>query len=275
MIKTNLFVPITRAKDCILNKIPVKRGVLLGGVYGTGKTMAAAVASKLAVEAGITYVYVPRADELRNALEFAKQYQSPACVVFCEDIDRALAGERSVQMDDILNTLDGIDAKTGNVIVVLTTNAMEQINPAMLRPGRLDAVIEVPPPDGEAVTRLLRSYGKGVISEKEDLTAVGEVLSGHIPAVIAEVVKRAKLYQIGLQAQGSKVAVISAEALLASANTMAAQVRLLKGKTPDPEPDTLTAAFRGVVREVVDGPGTQRLSKMASQLQEVHNHTTN
>lgn len=58
------------------------------GTYGTGKTMAATVASRLAVDAGITYVYVPRADELSDAIEFAKQYQSPACVIFCaEDIE--------------------------------------------------------------------------------------------------------------------------------------------------------------------------------------------
>lgn len=252
MVRTNLFVPVARARDCLANNIPVKRGVLLGGVYGTGKTMAAAVASKLAVENGITYVYVPRADELQDALEFAKQYQSPACVVFCEDIDRAMAGERSVEMDDILNTLDGVDSKTGNIIVVLTTNHLDQINQAMLRPGRLDAVIEVTPPDADAVQRLLRVYGRGVIEPTENLQAVGKVLAGHIPAVIAEVVKRAKLSQLALQERGTMVTRITAEALLDSARTMASQVKLLASKEAAPPAPTLDTALYAVVHKAVE-----------------------
>jgi transitional endoplasmic reticulum ATPase len=59
-VETNLFTPINRIKDCIANNIPVKRGVLLGGVFGTGKTMAATVASRLAVDNGLTYLYVPQ-----------------------------------------------------------------------------------------------------------------------------------------------------------------------------------------------------------------------
>ncbi len=169
-IGINLFTPIKRVKDCIANNIPIKRGVLLGGTYGTGKTLAATVASKIAVDNGITYLYIPRADELSHAIGFAKQNQSPACVVFCEDIDRALSGERSVEMDDILNVIDGIDTKSTNVIVVLTTNDLNAINPAMLRPGRLDAVIEVLPPDAKAVERLLRLYGGAAIEASTDLS---------------------------------------------------------------------------------------------------------
>ena len=45
MQSLNLFTPITRVKDCIKNSIPVKRGILLGGTYGTGKTLAATVAA--------------------------------------------------------------------------------------------------------------------------------------------------------------------------------------------------------------------------------------
>ncbi|MEX0632803.1 hypothetical protein M8494_14790 [Serratia ureilytica] len=45
-------------------------------------------------------------------------------MIFCEDIDRAVSGERSVAMDDILNILDGIDTKANNIITVLTTNQL-------------------------------------------------------------------------------------------------------------------------------------------------------
>lgn len=225
---TSLFTPIERVSDCFANDIPVKRGVLLAGTYGTGKTLAASVAAKRAELNGITYLYVPRADELHLAIKFAKQYQSPACVVFCEDVDRVAAGDRSVSMDDLLNIIDGIDTKTANIITVLTTNDVESINAAMLRPGRLDAVIEVKEPDARAVEKLIRVYGGRVIPAHLDLKEVGELLAGQIPAVIAEVVKRAKLAQLHYQPRGLPLQVLSREALIAAARSMKTQTDLLK-----------------------------------------------
>lgn len=226
-IQTNLFTPITRLKDLIANGIPVKRGVLLGGPYGTGKTLTARVAAKLAQQHGITFVYVKRADELAHAIEFAKPYCEPAVVVFCEDIDRSTSGDRDADMDAILNTLDGVDTKAMNLITLLTTNHIERITRAMLRPGRLDAVITIPPPDAEAVEKLLRIYGAGVISPNANLTDVGRELDGAIPAIVAEVVKRAKLAQLRLQRPGTKITEISAVALLESAKTIKSQRNLL------------------------------------------------
>ncbi len=227
-IETNLFTPIRKARDCLLNGIQLKRGVLLGGTYGCGKTLAAAVASKIAVDSGITFIYAERADELGRAVEFAKQYQSPAAVIFCEDIDRSMSGGRTVDMDEILNVVDGIESKNSNIIVVLTTNALESINQAMLRPGRLDAVIDVTPPDSLAVEKLIRFYGGVMVSQFSDLSEVGRVLAGNIPAVIAEVVKRAKLSQLTLQPPGTLINELSAEALLEAAQTMVRQINLLK-----------------------------------------------
>jgi transitional endoplasmic reticulum ATPase len=226
-INTSLFTPIKRVADCVANGIPVKRGVLLGGPYGTGKTLAAKVASKLAVENGVGYLYVQRADELADAVTFAKVYADPAMVIFCEDIDRAMDGERTKSMDDILNIIDGIDTKNSNIIVVLTTNHLDNINPAMLRPGRLDAVINVEAPDAKAVEKLIRYYGGVAIADKTNLDTVGAKLQGRIPAVIAEVVKRAKLAQLSLQEPGTLVTELTSEALEQSADTMSAQLELL------------------------------------------------
>lgn len=226
-INANLFVPITRVKDCLANDIKIKRGVLLGGKYGCGKTLAATVAAHLAQSHGITYVYTPRASELADAIAFARQYQSPACVVFCEDIDRQLAGERTVAMDDILNILDGIDTKSENIITVLTTNHLANVNQAMLRPGRLDAIINVEAPDAETAEKLVRHYGGLAIDPDEDLTEVGHRLAGSIPAVIEETVKRAKLFQLALLAKGQRVKDITAEALRTAAYTMTTQIDLL------------------------------------------------
>lgn len=226
-IETNLFTPITRVRELSANGIPVKRGILLGGAFGTGKTMAAKVASKRAVEAGVTFIYVARADELADAINFARQYQVPACVIFCEDIDRVMDGERDVEMDDILNVIDGIDTKSANIITVLTTNNMGGIHAAMLRPGRLDAVIDVKAPDAEAVQRLLRVYGGSAIEPDADLGRVGMLLDGCIPAVIAEVVKRAKLSQLRLNKQGETVRHITPAALEEAGETMQGQLELL------------------------------------------------
>ena len=251
-IDTNLFTPIQRVRELKANGIPVKRGVLLGGVYGTGKTMAAKVASKRAVESGVTFLYVTRADELADAINFARQYHDPACVVFCEDIDRVMDGERDMEMDDILNVIDGIDTKSANIITVLTTNNLEGIHAAMLRPGRLDAVIDVRAPDREAVQRLLRVYGGDAVDRNADLSRVGLLLEGAIPAVIAEVVKRAKLSQLRLNAPGEAVTEITGQALKDAAETMSRQLELvyLHTRPAMPKPD-VEQSLRDLVKETV------------------------
>lgn len=258
-IETNLFTPIRRVSDIMANNMPVKRGILLGGTYGTGKTLAAHVASKIAVEAKITYLYVPRADELSDAIEFAKQYQSPACVVFCEDVDRVTQGERSTAMDDILNIIDGIDTKRAHIITVLTSNAMETINPAMLRPGRLDAVIEVTAPDAEAIGRLIRMYGGDSVDKDADFTRIGELLAGNIPAVVEEVVRRSKLAQLALTPPGQKLGIISEQALISSAQTMAHQLDLLKKRSM---PVALAPTVDGLLMAMIEratGNGVEQL----------------
>lgn len=251
-VETNLFTPILRVHDCVANNIPIKRGVLLGGPYGTGKTLAATVASKHAVDTGLTFIYVTRADELADAIGFAKLYGEPAAVLFCEDIDRAIYTDRTVKVDDILNIIDGVDSKHLNLITVLTTNHLENINAAMLRPGRLDAIIEVTPPDAAAAERLLRFYGGKSIEADEDLTEAAVKLDGTIPAVIAEVVKRAKLAQLRLQAPGTKVTKLTGKALDTAAFTMKTQNELLeKASRPKAEKPTLDQALGEVVAAAV------------------------
>lgn len=261
-IETNLFTPIRRIRDCKANGIPVKRGVLLGGMYGCGKTLAAKVAARLAVEQDVTYLYVQRADELADAVEFVKMYSNPGAVIFCEDIDRAVNGNRSTEMDDILNIIDGIDTKSANIITVLTTNNLNAINPAMLRPGRLDAVINVTEPDAPAAEKLVRIYGGSTIAADLDLTEVGEALAGQIPAVIAEVVKRAKLSQLKLQEEGTMVENITAQALLDSMNSMRDQVSMLKLETNTHQPTAQELIKDEVLAELK--PSLKLLERLAA-----------
>lgn len=266
-IDTNLFTPIRRVKDCILNGIPVKRGVLLGGAFGTGKTLGARIAAKHAVEHGLTYITVLRADELQDAINFARLYGDPACVLFCEDIDRALGGERSVKIDDILNTLDGVDSKSLNLITVLTTNNLDNINAAMLRPGRLDAIIEVLPPDAEAVERLIRRVAGPSLDATTDITSACMRLEGNVPAVLTEVVKRAKLSQLARQEPGTLVTSLTGEALDDAAYTMTRQNELLKrASAPKPGKPSLDEAFSATVRRAVGGGTTDAKDGSALQL---------
>lgn len=268
-VQTSLYTPISRVKDCIANGISVKRGVLLGGTYGTGKTLAAKVASKLAVDNGLTYIYIPHADELAHAIRFAQQYQSPACVIFCEDIDRELDGDRSVAMDDILNIIDGIDTKSSNMIVVMTTNDLSSINAAMLRPGRLDAVIEVTPPDAKAIEKLLRMYGGSAIDSKTDLSKAAKILDGNIPAVIAEVVKRAKLAQLALQPAGTLITQLSEEALIEASSSMAYQMHLLASKINEQvKIPTLDDHFTGMIHKVLEN--NTMLTDASGNIHELH-----
>ena len=203
-------------------KIPLKRGVLLEGPYGTGKTLTSRMTAKLCVDNGWTFIAVDRAESLPIALTFAQRYQPAA--VFCEDVDRATE-ERTDAANDLLNTIDGILTKDAEVMVILTTNHVEKINQAMLRPGRLDAVITVSPPDAEAVSRLIKLYARGLLADGETLEEVGAELAGNIPAVIREVVERSKLAMI---AQGH--AKLTESDLMISAKGMKAHMALLAPK---------------------------------------------
>lgn len=233
-IETNVFTPIRHAAKAAELGVPTKRGILLSGKYGTGKTLTAYATAKVAEDNGWSFVYITRADELPDAIRFAGNY-SPA-VIFAEDIDRTTAGGRTEELDEILNTIDGIDAKGARVMVVLTTNHLETINPAMLRPGRLDAVIEVTAPDEAAVVRLIRVYARDMMTEDTDVSHVARMLAGQIPAVVREVVERSKLYWLN-RTGGEGPVELAEEDIQYAAETVLAQRKL----TEKPEVVELSA----------------------------------
>lgn len=238
-IECNLFTPILHSEMCRQAGIPLKRGVLLAGPYGTGKTMTAYVAAKYAEENGWTFLYLKDVNDLAIAVQFAKMY-GPA-VIFAEDLDNALGtSRRDTEVNEILNTIDGVDSKDTEVIVCLTTNHVDRINKAMLRPGRLDAVINVTPPDGEAALRLVKQYARGLLDESGDFTEVKTLLNGKIPAVIRETVERAKLAAINGNPTGDFK--INAEALVVAARSMKAQLKLLTPQEPDDRSEIERAA---------------------------------
>jgi len=227
-VETNVYTPIERTKECDANGIPTKRGILLAGPYGTGKTLIATKTAYKCEQNNWTFIYCEKTADLPYAVKFARQYAP--CAIFCEDIDRTVQSERTEEVDKILNIIDGIESKNDKIMIILTTNHVEGISKALLRPGRLDAVINVTPPDAEAVQRLLQYYSSGLIADEEDLTKVGAILGGQIPAVIRECMERSKLSAIRTS-DGGELQVTS-DNLIESAQTMQAQIELLKESEP-------------------------------------------
>lgn len=168
----------------------LKRGVLLTGPYGTGKTMSAGYIASLAVAQGFTFIYVEPQD-IPTAIDFAKLYQ-PA-VIFAEDVEKVAQVDRGQEVDKLLNKLDGVDSKRDDIISIFTTNHVENITPALLRPGRIDVKLDVLPPDADASVRIVRLVAGSAAAADESYEEAGQVLAGNIPAVIAEAVKRAKI----------------------------------------------------------------------------------
>lgn len=227
-LNVGLFTPIEQAEACRQHKIPLKRGVLLHGPYGTGKTLTATVTATKAVLNGWTFIYLDSVRDLRQGLLMAAKY-APA-VVFAEDIDRVMSGDRSLSMDGILNILDGVDTKGAEVITVLTTNHLDQINPTLLRPGRLDTLIEVTPPDAAAAIKLVKLYARDLLEDGVDLTKLGALLEGKIPAMIREVTERAKIAAIRSQKGPDIKGKVTQADLIAAANALEPHSLLLTPK---------------------------------------------
>jgi len=227
-----LFTPISHADAMRSEGIPLKRGILLHGPYGCGKTLTATATAKLCEQNGWTFMYLQNVMNIAEALRYAKKYAP--CVVFAEDLD-AIVGtdERTAQVNAVLNTIDGMDFKTSEVITILTTNDLEKINPAMLRPGRLDAVVPIMPPKKEAVVRLIRSYAGASLERETSVDHAAEILSGQIPAVIAEAVHRARIAAVQ-RTKGESEITLSSEDLVRAANSMALQVKSCNRANRDP-----------------------------------------
>lgn len=249
-VNTSVLVPIRHTEVCRNARIPLKRGVLLEGVYGVGKTLIARLSSMVCVENGWTFIMIDRPETLAAALEFAGRY-SPA-LVFVEDIDRSTE-DRSDEANDLLNTIDGILSKDAEVITVMTTNHVEKINKAMLRPGRLDAVITIQTPDAKSVERLIRLYARDMLKAETTLERVGIELKGQIPATIREVVERAKLRGIPKMEDGRFV--LTEDDLLYAAKEMNMHLALLNRK-PEHIPTPGEKIEEGI-SEIISGVGNE------------------
>ena len=184
---------IIRSTDQIKKeRMPIKRTILLHGKFGTGKTLTALLAANICTENGWTFMNVRPGDSIVEALNFAKAYQP--CLVFFEDIDQETDGERDGSINQILNTVDGLLSKNSEVMCILTTNNADKIEKAMMRPGRIDAVIEMGTMDRDSMSKLIQNHLNHSINGNIDWDRLMKLAEGYTPSFITEACNRAQLY---------------------------------------------------------------------------------
>ena len=172
------------------------RGVLLYGPPGCGKTFvvrALASSGRLSVHAvkgaELMDKWVGASEKAVRDL-FRRARDSAPSLIFLDELD-ALAPRRGQSFDSgvtdrvvasLLTELDGIEPLR-NVVVVGATNRPDLIDPALLRPGRLEKLVFVEPPDAEARREILRTAGKSVpLADDVDLDALAAQLDGYSAA---------------------------------------------------------------------------------------------
>lgn len=228
--------------------IPLKRAVLVEGQYGTGKTLCGALTAQRAVANGWTFINVKPGDNLYEALNTAQLY-SPA-VVWFEDVDVLSTGaENRADVSQLLDALDGIQSKGVEVMAGFTTNFPDKIEKGVLRPGRIDSVIHIGELDPEGFERLV----KVVISEANrgeiDFAPVAEAMKGFLPAFVREASERAIRYSMARN-RGVPTKINTAD-LVAAADSMRAQLKLMEDATEASARDTLDAGFKKVIENSV------------------------
>jgi transitional endoplasmic reticulum ATPase len=131
---------------------------------------------------------------------FARARQVAPCVVFFDELD-ALAPARGVAdsqtaervVAQLLTEIDGIQGLQG-VIVVAATNRPELIDPALLRPGRFDMLVALPPPDDQARLAILRVHSRSMpLAADVDLARIAATTKGLAGAELEALCRRAAL----------------------------------------------------------------------------------
>ncbi|KAL9434167.1 hypothetical protein AB3S75_028908 [Citrus x aurantiifolia] len=188
------------------------KGVLFYGPPGCGKTL---LAKAIANECQANFISVKGPELLTmwfgeseaNVREiFDKARQSAPCVLFFDELDSiatqrgSSTGDAGGAADRVLNQLltemDGMNAKK-TVFIIGATNRPDIIDPALLRPGRLDQLIYIPLPDEASRLQIFKAcLRKSPISPDVDLSALARYTHGFSGADITEVCQRACKYAI-------------------------------------------------------------------------------
>jgi transitional endoplasmic reticulum ATPase len=182
------------------------RGVLFYGPPGCGKTM---LAKAIAKECKANFISVKGPELLTmwygeseaNVRDlFDKARAAAPCILFFDELD-SIAVKRGASVGDsgasdrvlnqLLTEMDGINA-TKTVFVIGATNRPDVIDPAMLRPGRLDQLIYIPLPDEPSRLQIFRScLRRSPVSRRVHLPALAKITAGFSGADITEICQRA------------------------------------------------------------------------------------
>ena len=192
--------------------IPVPKGALLYGPPGTGKTL---IARAIAANARATFLKVvatslfdryvgESARIVREMFTYARE-KKPA-IIFIDEVD-ALGGkrleegsstDREVQrtLMELLAQMDGFGSET-QVKVIMATNRPDVLDPALLRPGRIDRKIEIPLPNEQARFEILKIHTKSLrLGEEVDLEAIVKLAEGFNGADLRNVCTEAGLFAL-------------------------------------------------------------------------------
>lgn len=175
-------LPLLHPEKFVSLGIEPPKGVLLFGPPGTGKTLCArAVANRTdacfirVIGSELVQKYVGEgARMVRELFELARSKK--ACIIFFDEIDAiggarfddGAGGDNEVQrtMLELINQLDGFDPR-GNIKVLMATNRPDTLDPALVRPGRLDRKVEFGLPDLEGRTHIFKIHARSMSVEKD------------------------------------------------------------------------------------------------------------
>lgn len=186
----------------------VPRGALLVGPPGTGKTL---LARAVAGEAGVPFFSAAGSDFVEMYVGvgakrvrelFAKAKACEKAIIFIDEIDAVAKirssnannsnDEREGTLNAILHELDGFSKS--NVILLAATNRAEMLDPAILRPGRLDRKINVPNPDRKGREAILEIHAKGKPLAKDvDLALIAKRTPGMSGADLSSILNEAAI----------------------------------------------------------------------------------
>jgi len=205
-------LPLTNPELFIRVGIKAPKGVLLYGPPGTGKTLLArALASNIngtflkVVASAIVDKYIGESARIiREMFGYAKDHQP--CVIFMDEIDaiggsrfsEGTSADREIQrtLMELLNQLDGFES-LGSVKIVMATNRPDILDPALLRPGRLDRKIEIPLPNEASRLDILKIHAAGITKRGDiDYESVVKLGDGFNGADLRNVCTEAGLFAI-------------------------------------------------------------------------------
>eukprot|EP00455_Lapot_gusevi_P034760 TRINITY_DN3845_c0_g1_i1.p1 TRINITY_DN3845_c0_g1~~TRINITY_DN3845_c0_g1_i1.p1 ORF type:complete len:410 (-),score=123.16 TRINITY_DN3845_c0_g1_i1:42-1223(-) len=188
------------------------KGVLLYGPPGTGKTLLARAMAKnveasflKVVASAIVDKYIGEsARVIREMFGYAREHQP--CIIFMDEIDaiggrrfsEGTSADREIQrtLMELLNQLDGFDS-LGQVKIIMATNRPDTLDPALLRPGRLDRKIEIPLPNEQARLDIIKIHASGIAKHGEiDYEAIVKLTDGFNGADLRNVCTEAGMFAI-------------------------------------------------------------------------------